>query len=643
MKVFISLLILLISTSVWAQKTDFHTSNKRAISKYEEATRNYGLGFTDPAVTNVLAALELDSNFLEAQVLLGEIYLDEKNYTLAISELKRAVELDTKNEIPVIYRMLAEAEINELQLQEAIDHLETYKSLPGVSDFAKKKADELLELVAFRKHMIDNPVPYNPINLGPEINSEWFEHSPTLTVDEEILYFTRKRPIYFEGGEKMDEDLFVSYRQKSGKWSPAKPLGKEINSLNVEGASAISPDGNYLFFTRCSPQGMDDNCDIFIAARQGDSWGNARNLGEVVNSRYWESQPTFAPDGRTLYYVKQVGKGRDSRKNIYETHIQDNGLWSKPVSLPINTSGNEESPFLHPDGQTFYFTSDGYPGMGGRDLFMVKIDSNRKFGEPINLGYPINSAKDEVSLIVTPRGDRAYFASGMPGGYGNWDLYSFTLPQNVRPVPVNYTKGLVYNKETKVPIGAKFEIIDLESGNIVVESFSDRKSGKFLVTIPTGREYAVNVSAPGFLFYSATYQLPVGDDSSRVSFDIPLSPIKQGEAIVLNNVFFEFNSYELMSKSKIELNKLVELLQKNPQISIEIGGHTDNQGSQSYNQTLSENRAKSVYTYIVNQGVSPDRLSYKGYNYSQPLATNDTPEGRAKNRRTEFKIIKVTE
>ena len=640
MRVVITLLLTFWFSVTIAQKVPLHTDSKKAKKSYEEAVKMYGMRFGAEAKVLVKESIGYDTNFLEAHVLLGEIYLDQRNYPKSTSELLFAAELDSTNEIPVILRMLAESEINELKLMEAIDHLETYKGLSNVTKASKKKADKLIELAMYRKNMMDNPVPYNPINLGEGVNSEWYEHSPTLTVDEETLYFTRKEAYDERNGVLFyDENLYVSRKNKEGEWSRAMPLGSEINTQDNEGASTISPDGNYLFFTRCKF----DNCDIYISRKVGDRWTKGKNLGETVNSRNWDSQPSFAPDGRTLFFVKRVGNRNQTRKDIYVTKIQDNGLWSKPVPISINTSGNEESPYTHPDGETFYFTSDGYPGMGGRDLFMVKIDSNGEFGEPVNLGYPINSGKDEVSLIVSANGDRAYFASGMKGGFGHWDLYTFEMPVHARPIPVNYTKGLVYDKETKKPVGAKFEIIDLASGNIVVESFCDKKTGKFLVTIPTGKEYAVNVSATGYLFYSGNYDLAEGDDSTKVSFDIPLSPIQKGEAIVLNNVFFGFNSYDLKDESRIELNLLVELLNRNPKLNIEIGGHTDNKGSQSYNQKLCENRAKSVYEYLISQGIPPSRLSFKGYYFSQPIDTNDSKEGRAKNRRTEFKIVDIEE
>jgi len=638
MRGLITLVFLFMTLVSQAQKPELHTDSKKAKKSYEEAVKMYGMRFYTDAKTAVKEAIQYDTNFLEAHMLLGEMYLDKKKYVNAVSELNFVIELDTKTEFPVVYRMAAEAEVHDLQLKEAIDHLEEYKNIPGVSGYSKEKADDLIQLALFRKNMVENPVPYNPINLGANINTEWFEHSPTLTVDEQTLYFTRKQPYDERDGRYYyDEDLYVTVKDENGEWGVAVALGPEINTQSVEGASSISPDGKYLFFTRCK----NDNCDLYIAHLEDGKWGKARSLGEVINSRNWESQPSFAPDGRTLYFVKRVGRSNQRYTNIYKTIIQENGTWSKPVGVSINTSGNEESPYLHPDGETFYFTSDGYPGLGGRDLFMVKIDSNGEFGKPVNLGYPINSGKDEVSLIVSPNGERAYFSSGMKDGYGKWDLYSFVMPVHARPIPVNYAKGLVYNKETKEPVGAKFEIIDLENGNIVVESFSDHKSGKFLVTLPTGREYLVNVSADGYLFYSANYQLKSGIDTTRVSIDIPLSPIVMGEAIVLNNVFFAFNSADLKSESKIELNLLVDLLIKNPQMKIEIGGHTDNKGTKAYNQKLSENRAKSVYEYLISKGIEESRLSYKGYDFSEPIATNDTDEGRAKNRRTEFKIVEL--
>lgn len=642
LKWILTLVGFLIISSGFSQNIPLHTKNGKAKKKFEEAQKSYGLYYFDMSINSLNEAIAADENFVEAYILKAQIFMDEHNFSDAIPLLQKALDLDVDKDISLTYLMMAECQMNEALIMEAMENLEIFIAQDGVSNYAKGKAERLIELGVYRKTLMENPVPYNPINLGENVNTEWMEHSPTLTVDEETLYFTRKTSMGEYGGrQSWNEDLFVSHKDKNGKWMKAVALGPEINTSTNEGASAISPDGNYLFFTSCERRDTKGSCDIYIASKSGGKWVKARNLGSIINSRTWESQPTFAPDGRTLYYVKKVGPRGKSHKDIYVTRIQDNGQWSKPMSISINTEGNEESPFTHPDGETFYFTSDHYPGMGGRDLFMCKIDSTGAFGEPKNLGYPINSPKDEVSLSVAANGKNAYFASGMEGGFGGWDLYKFALPKDIQPVPVNFTKGIVYDSDTKAPIGAKFEIIDLASGDIVVESFSDKKSGEFLVTIPTGKDYAVNVSKSGYLFYSANYSLNAGDDTSKVSFDIPLSPIKEGVSVVLNNVFYGFNSFELQEMSKLELDKLVILLQSHPEIQIEIGGHTDNKGSVEYNQKLSENRAKSVYDYLIEQGIPADRLSYKGYNFSVPIESNDTKSGRAKNRRTEFKITKV--
>ena len=625
-----------------AQNTDLHSKSGKAKKKYEEAEKSFGLYYLDMSIEAVNEAISADENFIEAYVLKSEILLAEKDFALAIPLLEKVLELDVNKEFSLVYYMLAECQLEEALISEAITNLELYKEQDGVSSYSKKKAETLIELAVYRKTLKENPVEYNPQSLGGNINSEWIEHSPTLTVDEQSLYFTRKIFVGNIGGRNhWNEDIFVSYKDENGNWGKAEALGAEINTPDNEGASAISPDGKYLFFTSCSRRDTKGSCDIYVASKSGDKWIKARNLGDVINSRSWESQPTFAPDGRTLYFVKKVGPRGKTHKDIYVSHIQNNGVWTEPKPISLNTPGDEESPFTHPDGKSFYFTSNHYPGMGGRDLFMSKIDSIGNFGEPINLGYPINSPKDEVSLIVSANGKLAYFASGMDGGINDWNLYKFDLPKEIQPVAVNYTHGIVYNSETKAPIGSKFEIIDLLTGDIVVESFSDKETGEFLITIPTGKEYVVNVSKSGYLFYSDNFFLKEGDYTSEVSFDIPLSPIKEGVAVVLNNVFYGFNSFELEETSKLELDKLVLLLQSNPTIQIEIGGHTDNKGSASYNQKLSENRAKSVYNYLIEQGLPVSRLSYKGYNFTVPIAKNDTEEGRAKNRRTEFKITKV--
>ena len=306
-----------------------------------------------------------------------------------------------------------------------------------------------------------------------------------------------------------------------------------------------------------------------------------------------------------------------------------------PVDLgdSINTKDTEMAPFIHPDDLTLYFTSNGHPGMGGLDLFYSRKDENGFWGKPVNMGYPINTYADEITLVVNAGGDLAYISSDKLGGKGKQDIYSFKLYKEAQPLKVTYFKGIVFNKETKKRLEAKFELIDLTSGKVVIESRSDPVNGEFLVALPTNKDYALNVSKTGYLFYSDHFALK-GENSKARPFirDIPLQEIGIGETVVLKNIFFDTDKYELKPESRSELENLINLLQTNGKIRIEISGHTDNAGTAVYNLTLSKNRAKAVYDYLVEYGISAGRLSYEGYGLTKPIDTNETEQGRANNR-----------
>jgi outer membrane protein OmpA-like peptidoglycan-associated protein len=276
--------------------------------------------------------------------------------------------------------------------------------------------------------------------------------------------------------------------------------------------------------------------------------------------------------------------------------------------------------------------------MGGFDLFMSSIDSMGRYSIPKNLGYPINTSGDEFGLSVSSKGDKAYYASERSGGFGDWDIYSFELPVNVRAQSITYFKGKVYDTSTKKALGAKFELIDLETKKTIVESYSDETTGEFLVCIPPNRDYALNASKQGYLFYSDNFSLKSQKSNSPYAKEVPLTPIKPGERVVLKNVFFETNKFDLKPQSIVELNKLKQFLESNPSVKIELSGHTDNVGDKAKNKTLSENRAKAVFDYLISQGVLADRLKFIGYGDTQPIDDNKTDIGRANNRRTEFKI-----
>ncbi|MGE3824631.1 MAG: OmpA family protein, partial [Bacteroidia bacterium] len=296
--------------------------------------------------------------------------------------------------------------------------------------------------------------------------------------------------------------------------------------------------------------------------------------------------------------------------------------------------------FIHPDNQTLYFSSDGHVGMGRKDIYYSRKDALGNWQKPVNLGYPINTWNNDDSFIVGASGKIAYFASDRKGGFGSLDLYSFELYESARPTMVTYVKGSVFASDTKKPLVAKFELIDLETNKVVVESSSNSEKGEFLVSLPVNKNYALNVSKEGYLFYSENFSLKdIKDITKPYQLNVGLQPVKTGEKVILKNIFFETNSFQLKEESTAELQKLLGLLQKNKNLKIEIGGHTDNVGDDKSNQLLSENRAKSVYEYLTTNGIPAERLSYKGFGETAPLATNDTEEGRAENRRTEFTVL----
>ncbi|NNE54571.1 MAG: OmpA family protein [Flavobacteriales bacterium] len=467
-----------------------------------------------------------------------------------------------------------------------------------------------------------------------------------MTADESMLLFTRVLPDS-RSVNKRQEDFFVS--QKEGDdWLSAQGIS-EINSAMNEGAPSLSHDGQVLIFTACEIDGNWGagrnglgSCDLFFSQKIGREWSQPMNLGEKVNSYYWESQPSIAADGRSLYFVRGKSTAHGiKQQDIWMSTLGDDGYWQKAVKVKgeVNTPFEEESVLIHPDGQTMYFSSNGHPGMGGLDIYMSKKEKDGSWGTPVNLGYPINTHDNENSLLVSASGELAFFASDREGGFGGLDLYSFEMPEEARPNRVTYTRGEVYDALSFKKLGAVLEVIDLATGEIVCESMSNAKSGEFLVCLPVGRDYALNASREGYLFYSANFSLKDVKDLEVKELEVPMEKIKVGSKVVLNNIFFETGEYTLRRESEIELGKLVEFLQTNRHTRIEIGGHTDNVGSDTDNQKLSENRAQAVVDYLVKNGIDDYRLVAKGYGEAAPVAANDTDAGRRLNRRTEFMVV----
>ncbi len=621
----------------YSQVKKYSTDSKRAINLYETALDYYNSRSDEQARTTLLKALEVDDKFLEARILLADLYIEMDEYEQAVAQYRKVVTINAEF-FPNAYYILGNIQLQVGKYDDAKKSLESFLELKNTKPETREKAKQYIRSAEFGSEAVKNPVPFDPKNLGNGVNSADAEYFPALTADEQTLVITRNsRPA---GGGHGQEDFYES-RLADGEWTTARNLGAPLNTPDNEGAQTISPDGQLMFFTGCNrPDGL-GGCDIYFSRKVGNNWTEPQNIRNPINSSKWESQPSLSPDKKTVYFSSSRGGGKGD-KDLWSSTLTPQGVWGVPVNLGdvINTSGQEESPFIHPDNQTLYFSSDGLIGMGRKDIFYSRKDENGNWTKPVNLGYPINTWNNDDSFIVGASGKIAYFASDRKGGMGSLDLYSFELYEAARPTMVTYVKGNVFASDTKKPLVAKFELIDLENNKVVVESTSNSEKGEFLVSLPVNKNYALNVSKEGYLFYSENFSLKdIKDITKPFQLNVPLQLVKTGEKVILKNIFFETNSFQLKGESTAELQKLLALMQNNKNLKIEINGHTDNVGDDKSNQLLSENRAKSVYEYLTTNGILPERLGFKGFGETVPLATNDTEEGRAQNRRTEFVVI----
>jgi outer membrane protein OmpA-like peptidoglycan-associated protein len=616
------------------------TQSSKALKHFNNAKHHYQFLEYNEAAEELFNAIKIDNHFIDAHLLLAELSVGRKDYTQAIESYRTAIRIDSLF-FPNATYSLGHIEFLTGLYEESKQHLELFILQGKGSKELTEKAMKILKNCEFAIKAIKNPVPFKPVNLGSNINSTYDEYWPSLTADGQTLVITVLTPIQANGGffqARKQEDFFISFWEK-GEWTKVKNIGKPLNSNQNEGAQSLSADGHYMFFTACNREGGFGSCDIYYSMRTPKGWSVSVNIGGPINSGSWESQPSISPDGRTLYFASNRPGGK-GKMDIWKSTVTKDNYWGEPENLGdnINTPGDEMSPFIHNDNQTLYFSSNGQVGMGGYDLFITKLDKTGNWSAPKNLGYPINTHGDELGLIVNSKGNEAYYSSDRLNNAGK-DIFKFDLYNEVRPLEVTYLKGTVYDKDIRNPLVAKFELISLASKEIVMQAFSDQV-GEFLVCIPTNMDYALNVSKDGYLFYSDNFSLKgVREITNPFIKDIPLQPLKAGEKVILRNIFYETDSFALKSESEAELDKIIEFLNKNPGIKVEISGHTDNVGSIEYNLTLSENRAKTVYQYLIRNYIIQDRLRYKGYGMSKPLTSNKTEEGRAMNRRTELKIL----
>jgi outer membrane protein OmpA-like peptidoglycan-associated protein/tetratricopeptide (TPR) repeat protein len=634
MKFVCTILILFSVYLLNAQSYNADKVNPKATRLYAQGLQEASDGNYKAGIRLVLQAIKIDTLYEDAYISVAGMYGQLQAYDSAIINYETARSIDS-----IYFREYNLSYSIDLAgkglFEKALAAVEEFKTLSNLNENSIKSADYRAKCyqfaIAYKKTNPDSSYKFNPVNLGDSVNTNVSEYFPALTIDSKELVFTRRV-------RNVNEDFFQT-NSKNGSWSLAKPLEGNINTNFNEGAQCISQDGQWLIFTGCNfPDGY-GSCDLYISYLTPDGWSAAENMGDKINTDQWESAPSLSPDKRDLYFTSRRFGGYGG-SDLYVSHRAANGLWGEPENMgpEINTIGDESCPFIHADNQTLYFTSTGLQGYGGDDLFLVRKGEKGKWGTPRNLGYPVNTILNEGSLVITADGTTAYYASDRSDTRGGLDLYTFTMRKDIQPVKTLWVKGKVFDNKTRKGLPSAVELADLNTKEIISKAQTD-ETGNYLITLPVGRDYAFNVNRRGYLFFSENFPLSQKQPDSTYNIDIPLQPLEVNAAIVLKNIFFDVNKFELKKESQVELDNVVRLMNENPTLRIQISGHTDNIGKPADNQLLSNNRAKSVVSYIITKGINLKRLSNSGFGDKVPLADNKTEEGRAKNRRTELKIV----
>lgn len=631
--------LLFLSFTAFAQNDctqEVNSKAKRLFKKAQESAANWHYG---KAYANLNKALELKSDYGNAYFLYGQLKMEQQDFKSAQQYFKKGIAICPMYS-PEVYWLIGSMAYEGKNYKEAAKYYDSYLRFLSVPEDKKVLAQERWETALFLDKMYAMPVPYDPQPV-PGVSTPDDEYLPILSPDNDIAFFTRRR-VKQEVGmlrpESVEEFVIASVNKEVFNLGEIMPY--PFNLHDNEGGASLTIDNNQLYITICEPDKGYNNCDIYHTARVDSFWTPLKRLLFPVNkSDTWESQPTISSDGKTLLFtsIRPGGKGG---ADIYSVSKQANGGWGNLQSLTVNTEGNEKSPFLHPDNQTLYFSSDGHRGLGGMDIFYVKKDTAGNWGEPQNIGYPINSDADDLGFFVSTNGKTAYFASNKLDGIGGWDLYHFPLYKEARPERVLFLKGDVLDEFGDPLLASSVEIKSMKT-NEVHSVEVDVETGRYVAAITLAQDEDVMVTVKDD-FYAFNSQYVSAEDEGferpkQLNFD--MKEMYEGESFRINNIYFETDSFALNKQAMNVLNAFSDFLKNRASVKIAIHGHTDSAGDDVANLMLSTKRAESVHDYLLLQGVSSSRLSYEGFGEGRPLALNDTNEGRAKNRRTEFFIL----
>ena len=634
----IGILIWTVNASV-AQNGNLSTSSKKAAKLYTEAASLMRFRNFDEAIEKLMLALKKDPDFIEAHSRLATCYQLFRDIEKEKYHLLQVVRLAGDNPRFInSYLNLAELQFNSGQYNSADSLLNDYLKSARPNKRLQERVNRLAANIDFALKGIETPLDIEPSVLPAPINEFAMQYFPVLTADEQTLFFTRREGF----NASYDEDIYVSQWNESGGWSIPESISDNINSPANEGTCTISANGRLLIFTSCSTgRPSYGRCDLYVCYKIGDNWSEPKNMGSTINSRSWDSQPSLSADGRTLYFVSDR-RGGLGQRDIYVSNFVEGNGWSQARNLgpSVNTPQDEVSPFIHANGHTLYFSSTGYEGFGGFDLFYVKRELNG-WSKPKNVGYPINTHENQISFSINSIGSKGYYAvDENKDGDQESKLFQIDINDEIGVDEKSLVlKGNIIDAETRKPLEANIELINTSTNEHLFRFKSDGITGEYLALLNDDATYALYVEKQGYLFESRSFQIKNILNLRVKEIDFELQPIKKDATVILNNIYFDFNSYELRPDSQAEIEKIVHFLDKNPQLKLEIQGHTDNVGQDSYNKQLSMNRAEAVYNGLISSGISSERITFKGFGSLQPIANNSSEEGRQKNRRIEVRIF----
>jgi outer membrane protein OmpA-like peptidoglycan-associated protein/tetratricopeptide (TPR) repeat protein len=627
---------LLCYATAWSQY-DPDKVNRKAIQLYTKALQQAVDGDVPAGIAILQQAIGIDPNYEEAFISMAGMYGEQKNYPKAVETYQKAKAIDSIFFLD--YNLPYSMDLAGMgEFEKALQAVNAFLTIPNLTETSRKAGEYRQGTYRFAlDYAAAHPLAgykFEPRNLGDSINTDVYEYYPSVSLDGDTLFFTRRV-------NNTNEDLYYSHRLPDGTWSKAHGLPGDINTNENEAAQTVSIDGQLMVLDICNREGGYGGCDLYISYQTPDGWSTPENLGDNINTEFREAGPSISPDKKDLYFSSNRPGGYGGF-DLYVSHHLPNGHWSAAENMGpvLNTVGDESTPFIHVDNQTLYFNSNGHPGYGNDDLFVSRRQPDGSWGKPENLGYPINTIDDEGTLVIASDGKTAYYSSDRAGGKGGYDIYTFEMREDIRPAQTRWVKGRVFDRKTGKGLPSGVLLTDLSTGQVISRLQTD-ETGNYIITLPKGKDYAFNVNRRGYLFYSENFALSKEEGDSAFHIDIPLQPIEANAAIVLRNIFFDPNKFELRPESEAELKQVVQLLKDNPGVHIQISGHTDNSGRPAENQTLSENRARSVTNFLIASGIATGRLSFKGFGDTKPVADNAMPEGRAKNRRTELTVISL--